>query len=494
MKRFFFITISLLFSLCAFAEKKGSVSKSSSKGYNIQVDVPNLKNDTVYLAFYFNGKTYSKDTTVLNKGIGTFADDEPLKEGIYIIYFNSEKFFDIMVGKDQNIKIKVDANDLSKVEVKGGAESVKFQELLGEMQRRHKEGRDLRTQYNEKKIDSLTYVAKSEELNKAVEAYQQKQLAENEGTFFAAFLKGTIAVETPEFKELPDSTRPMTRYQYAKKHYFDNIDLNDPRFLRTQYFPGKVDSYISKFVIQHPDSIAAAAIDLIERSKQNEETYQTMCSKMINFGLQSKIMGMDAVWLAIADKYYLSGKATWADTAWVNDLRKEADKIRYNKIGMVAHNLMARDSNNAIVQLRDLRQPYVLVYFYEPTCGHCKKTTPVLHDSVYTKFKDKGFEVFAFYTQTDKKEWLDFVNKHKLNDWVNVWDPNRESWFWKYYDASSTPGVYLLDKDRKFLAKKIDMKTLDMILDEEINVRNKGIDSKSTSADNNKKAGKSKKK
>ena len=95
-----------------------------------------------------------------------------------------------------------------------------------------------------------------------------------------------------------------------------------------------------------------------------------------------------------------------------------------------------------------------------------------MHDSVYSKFKDKGFEVFAFYTQTDRQEWMDFVNKHKLNDWVNVWDPERESWFWKYYDASSTPGVYLLDKERKFLAKKIDMRTLDLILEEEIIKKN----------------------
>lgn len=476
MKRLFLISIALIFSLSAFAAKGTS---SNGKGYNIQVTVPDLKKDTVYLAFYFNGKTYSKDTTVLNeKGIGAFSKKEPLKQGIYIVYFNSEKFFDILVGEDQNIQIKVDTANLSNASIKGSTESIKYQELLNEMSRRHKQQRELASQYKEKKIDSLSYIKKAEALNDEVSAFQKRMMEENKGTFFAAFLKGTIPVETPEFKEVADSIRPMTRYQYAKRHYFDNIDLQDPRFLRTQYFPGKVDTYISKFVIQHPDSIAAAAIDLIERSKGNEETYQTMCSKMINFGLQSKIMGMDAMWLAIADKYYLSGEATWADTAWVNDLRKEADKIRYNKIGMHAHNLVARDSNNSIIQLRDLKQPYVLVYFFEPSCGHCKKTTPVLHDSVYAKYKDKGFEVFAFYTQTDKKEWLDFVNKHKLNDWINVWDPDRESWFWKYYDASSTPGVYLLDKERKFLAKKIDMKTLDMILDEEINKRGKEASNK----------------
>ena len=52
--------------------------------------------------------------------------------------------------------------------------------------------------------------------------------------------------------------------------------------------------------------------------------------------------------------------------------------------------------------------------------------------------------------------------------------PYRESYFWEYFDASSTPGVYLLDKDRKIIAKKIDMKVLGDILNYEL-VEKKGI-------------------
>ena len=269
-------------------------------------------------------------------------------------------------------------------------------------------------------------------------------------------------------KELPNSIRNRARYQYFKHHYFDNIDLSDPRFLRTPYFPPMVDNFISKHVLQDPDTLAAAAFELIEKSRKDSITFQVMTSKMINYGISSKMMGMDALWYKIAERYYFNGLATWADTAWVNTLRKEAKKIRYNLIGMQARELSMRDSMDRKVKLSDVKQEVVLVYFFEPTCGHCKKTTPVLHDSVYTKWKDKGFEVFACYTQTDRKEWMDFVQKNHMQDWINVWDPYRESWFWEYYDTSATPGLYLLNKERKIIAKKIDMKTLDMILEEEL--------------------------
>ena len=459
MKKFFF---SLIFSLTA-------VYLFAADGYKIQLSVSNVKNSKAYLAFYYNGRTYSKDSTMLDaKGMGDFSNKEKLPEGVYIVYFNPDKYFDIFVGADQNIKVKADTSDFAKVSISGGIESVKFQELINFMAQKHKEQKDLSQKYTDKKIDSLAYTKALDKMSEEVSAYQKRQINENKGTFFAGFIQGTIPVEVPEFENHPDSTRQMARYQYAKKHYFDNIDMKDPRFLRTPYYSNKVDNFISKIIIQIPDSLVEVAVDLIEKSSGNEETYQNMVTKMMNYALKSQMMGMDAMWLALADRYYFSGKADWADSTWVADLRKEAKKIRHNLVGMEAKNLIARDSNNNVIQLKDLTQEIILVYFYEPSCGHCKKNTPVLHDSVYLKWKHKGFEVFAFYTQQDRKEWMDFVNKHNLKDWKNVWDPDRKSWFWEYYDTSSTPGIYLLDKNKKIIAKKIDAKTLDMILEEEL--------------------------
>ena len=459
MKKYFF---SIVFSLIA-------VYSFASEGYKIQLTVSNLKNSKAFLAFYYNGKTYSKDSTVIDaKGVGIFSGKEKLPEGVYIVYFNPDSYFDLLIGADQNIKIKVDIQDLSKVTVTGAVESVRFQELVNFMGQRHKEQTEIREKFKENKMDSLTYIKEMNRLSDEVAAFQVKQMEANKGTFFASFIRGTLPVEVPEFENLPDSIRPMARYQYMKKHYFDNIDLSDPRMLKTPYFSSRIDNFISKNIIQIPDSLVEVAIDLIEKSKGSEETFQVMTSRMMNYALRSQMMGMDAMWLALADKYYFSGIATWADPTWVEDLKKEAKKIRHNLIGMEAHNLIARDSNNVKVNLKDVAREFTLVYFYEPTCGHCKKTTPVLHDSIYAKWKGKGFEVFAFYTQVDRQEWMDFVNKHKLHDWVNVWDPYRESRFWDYYDTSSTPGAYLLDKNGKIIAKKIDTKTLDMILEEEL--------------------------
>lgn len=474
MKKIIFSFLALICMAFSFA---APVTKDAP--YRIEVKMTDIKDTSkVFLAFYYNGKTYSKDTAQFNgKGVAVFdgskreKDKQRLEEGVYIVYFKQDKFFDLLVGKDQNIKLKADTTDLTPV-VTMGSESVMFSNLVKFMSDKNKERKDLVDRKKAGKIDSVTFEDKLKKLSEDVEAFQKKEIETNKGTFYSEFVRGTISVDVPDFAELPDTARPMARYQYTKNHFFDNINLSDPRMLRTPYFPGKVDNYMTR-LIPVPDSLFAAADVLIQKSEGNDETYQTMLSKMMNYGLKSNMMGMDKMWYQIAEKYYLSGKAKWADSSWIEDLKAECKKVRYNMIGMTAKNLKMLRQDSSKIQLKDLRpengkNEFVLVYFFEPSCGHCKKITPVLHDSVYVKYKDKGFEVFCCYTQTDKKEWVDFLNKHNLHDWVNVWDPNRESYFWEFYDATVTPGVYLLNKERKIVAKKISTESLDQILEEEL--------------------------
>jgi len=54
----------------------------------------------------------------------------------------------------------------------------------------------------------------------------------------------------------------------------------------------------------------------------------------------------------------------------------------------------------------------------------------------------------------NKKEWGDFINKHQIYDWHNVWDQHHVTRFKIIYDTRTTPAVYLLDKDKKIIAKK----------------------------------------
>ena len=456
-----------------------SMAFAKNDGYKIDISAPQLKNENINLAMYFYGKLYAKDTLVLNeKGNGSFQKKENLPEGLYAIYFSGSKYFDIVIEENQHFKIKIDTTDLvHKTEISGAEQTVKFNEFVKFISAKKTLAFDLQKKQEEYKEGSKEKEAIKEKIttiNKEVDAYQKNIINTYENKTVGKILKAILPIEIPEDMTAEnDSLLQIKKYYYSREHYFDNINLSDPTLLYTNVLQQKVDFYLNKVLPQIPDTLTTEAIALIEKASHDTLTFQNMTSQLLNFSIKSKIMGMDKLLLAIAENYYLSGRAYWADSTLLADLEKEVKKIKYNQIGSYAANLSAETLEGTKVSLNNTAEDFILLYFYEPSCGHCKKETPKLHDEVYQKYKNKGFEVFAFYTHTDKKEWEEFVGKHQLYDWTNVWDPNRESFFWHYYDVSSTPSLYLINKERKIVAKKIDLGSLDMILDNELNKEKK---------------------
>ena len=83
-----------------------------------------------------------------------------------------------------------------------------------------------------------------------------------------------------------------------------------------------------------------------------------------------------------------------------------------------------------------------------------------------------NIKTFAVATEFDKSEWKKFINTKKIGDWINVADINHDeegnpvaSSDWRdKYDIYSTPVLYLLDKDKKIIAKRISYKQITEII------------------------------
>jgi hypothetical protein len=74
----------------------------------------------------------------------------------------------------------------------------------------------------------------------------------------------------------------------------------------------------------------------------------------------------------------------------------------------------------------------------------------------YDKFKDElNVEVYAVQSNAEEREeWLKYIKENEL-DWINVEDPEQKTAYKYLYDIYSTPVIYLLDKDKKIIAKRL---------------------------------------
>jgi thiol-disulfide isomerase/thioredoxin len=270
-------------------------------------------------------------------------------------------------------------------------------------------------------------------------------------------MKAMLPVEIPEFNIPvgylnPDSVRWIKNYNYNKNHYFDNIDLTDERLLRTPILYARLDAFFTNVLIQAPDTINKE-IDKLIKKCSNYKVFQFVSVYLFNHFRESQVMGHDAVMVKIADDIYLSGKADWITKEFKSDLRKQVDLIRPNLIGKTAQNIIMDSFKGVFVALDDVKKDFTVLYFWEPDCSHCKEATPKLK-IYYDKPKDYSLEVFAVCTTSDKPKWTKYIEDNKLT-WINGWDPKRTSHFDYYYNVQSTPTVYILDKNKKIIAKKL---------------------------------------
>ncbi len=475
MKYFFKTTFTLFTILFLFSLKL-------SAQYEITVQIDNLEDSTIYLGYYFGDKQYAKDTAVLNhKGKGVFSGTDTLPGGLYFILVPGNSMFEIIIDKEQVFSISTkftgDPTDLTKklnsksnTELDLYIDYQIFMAVQGEkaMKLRKKlEATSDESNESDKQIikDSLNI------LNKEVKAKWEYIEKNHSETLLASILKCVKEIEVPDPPKDENGiiTDSMFQYKYYKAHYFDYVNFHDARLLRTKFYYNKLDRYFEKMIIPAPDTIIKESKVVLDLASANEEVFQYTLQTLFNKYNNSNVMGMDKAFVFFAENYYLNGKAEWADTVWLKKVEERVKEIKPNLIGNQAPNLRLIKNDGSLVSLNMIESDYTVLFFYEPTCGHCKKATPKVVE-LSEKFWEYGVEVLAIYTQFDKDEWDKYIIDKKLENWINAWDPYNQSGFRNNYDVKSTPSIYLLDKDKRIIGKRIDVDTLEKMLTDLIKI------------------------
>ncbi len=451
------------------------------QSYDIKVTINDLSNQEVYLGYYYDGKTYVKDTIKLDaSGEGFFRGDSLLDQGIYLVVLPTKNYFEILVGDDQDFSVETTSdNVIENLIIKGSGENVAFKEFQQFMIKKGNESSELQQKLRNlpEDSDSVQIIKKElESSSNEVKLYWDRLIQEHEGSLLSVIIKAMKNpeipdIEVPEDVENKDSVRWFHSYNYNRQHYFDHIDFTDERLLLTPFFHNKLKTYFTKVLIQDPDTINHYIDMVASRAEENEDMFEYVIRFFFNTFQSSDIMGMDKVIVHLADNYYLTNKVDWMSEENVQKLKEHVAKLRFNLIGNTAQDLKMETLHKEYARLHEIEAKYILVYFWEPDCGHCKKVTPKVHE-LYQQYDRDEFEVFAVYTQTDKKEWSEYIVKHGYEDWINVWDQYNLTNFRFFYNIYSTPTIYLLDQDKKIIAKRIGYDTLENILEIELGKTN----------------------
>jgi len=467
-----------------------SISYLQADGYKIEVRLKDFPSDTIVIGHRFNASFVPKDTVVLNQhGEGIFSGKTSLPQGMYLIYLPNDSFFDLLISDDQEFYIENDTLDfVNHILIRGSEENLAFYSYQQYLQKQSQKAKQLQEKIKSQESDTAAAAITKEELNKLNEEVMDhinQLIKQNESNFFGKFLLSLQEVKVPDppKDENGNVLDPAFQYKYYKAHYFDNFDISDVRLLRTPFYEQKIMTYIERVAYQIPDSLIREVDMLINKSRTDPQLFRYMLITLFNYFAKSQIMGMDAVYIHIADRYYLP-EADWSDPEFIEKLKERVEKAKPTLIGQKAtdiqlvrinadHFIAATDDEElkknpyigTFFNLYDIVSPYIILYFWEADCGHCKTATPKLYE-VYKRLKEKDVEVVAINMlggEEGKVKWINFVNDHGLYDWINCWNPY-DFEFKKIYDISSTPALFVLDKDKKIIAKRIDPEQAEEII------------------------------
>ncbi|MDQ6722756.1 MAG: TlpA family protein disulfide reductase [Thermoproteota archaeon] len=144
-----------------------------------------------------------------------------------------------------------------------------------------------------------------------------------------------------------------------------------------------------------------------------------------------------------------------------------------NLIGEKAADLDMVDSAGKSYNLYSVNAAYTIVCFWDPTCSHCREEIPRLDSFYRAKWKQQGVKVYGVLSENEKIKWLQFIKENNLKDWINVYQTeeaknaitsSQKPGYKQLYDVTQTPTLYLLDKDKRIIAKKLTLQQMDDLL------------------------------
>lgn len=443
-----------------------------TRNHRIDFEVANFAENFVLIAYNQGSGKYVHDTLPAKNGKFVLEGEDPLPPGIYAVALPpSNTYFEVVIDKDQVFSIKTDTTDFANtMQVTGSYQNELFYEdmrFIGE-QRKKVESLMPRVQAAQKGTPEYeALMAERTVIDEAVAAHRNKIMRENPTFLYADLL---AAMQDPKVPETPKDANgqpldSLFAWKYTRAHWWDAVDFNNKGLVRTPALEAKIKRYLDNLTYQHPDSVLKSIDYVMSLAEKGDyEVFRYCLTTMFNKYVNIELMCWDKIFVHMAEKYYLGNNpmVDWPDSAMFAQLRERSVSMKPTICGEIAPDFTVQKLDGQMVSMHSIQAPYTILYFWDYDCGHCKKETPKLAEA-FKKHQKDGVQLMTVSINGDVDEWKTKIAEYGFSGGIHSQDHRRQSGFDAYYDLRTTPRMFVLDKDKRIIAKRIDAETLEQI-------------------------------
>lgn len=459
-------------------------SSMSAQGYQVNLQAPAYRNGIAYLTYYRGANLNIADSAAFSSaGTAVFKGPGKLEPGIYVLVFpGKQSRIEFLIDKEQKINIKApDLTDLvNKTVITGSKENILYQEYQKYVATKGTLLNAERDAYaaSKTKADSLLHEKQYNTYNSELNAYREDLIKKNPNAMLTALLKAMKEPIVPNKKPATHEDS-LNNYNYYKAHYWDGVTFMDDRIINTPFFLRKLDNYYHEILEQDAATIIKDLDYKMLLARSSPELYKFLLNWFTDEYINPKYMGQDAVFVHLFEKYHSKGLSKWLNEKQMEAITRRAYMLMANLVGEPAANLEFLDRSEKVAPLYNVDAAYTIVAFWDPNCGHCKLEIPRLDSFYRASWKQHGVKIYAVLTPEKgpdavKAEWIKFIDANNLGEWTHVYesvqmekasrDAQKPS-FRQLYDISSTPTLYLLDKDKRIVGKKLTLDQMGELLE-----------------------------
>ena len=436
----------------------------------IEFQSPEYANKMYYLASH-----YGKYQTLLDSVKGTnegkllFKKNQKYVEGIYMLVTPDKKIeLEFMMDSDQKFAIQITNPTEKTAAVTNSALNQDFNTFNAFFKTKMEGIKTLEKTLADKKTkqDSAVVIQDLKKIQSEINNYKNDYIQSNPSNTLALLFRMSQPIDN--FLSKPTEEKLATKTDsiaYLKKHFFDGIDFKDSRLLRNPFLENRITAYFNTFVPVTPEAVTTEITQILNQTDlPNGEVFKYLSLHFVDLYSEPKIMGMDRVFINIYNTYFKNKEYAWLQLKQKEFFKFKVASIKDNLVGDKGRNLFMLTQDQKRIDLYDIKAKYTVLAFWDPTCGHCATEIPKMHQLYETDWKQKGVVVFAINNNTNEMvKWKEFIEKEKLFNWINVYPApvvtgnytKDDVDFQTLYNVRQTPVIYLLDQDKKIIAKKV---------------------------------------
>ena len=262
----------------------------------------------------------------------------------------------------------------------------------------------------------------------------------------------------------------LGQVQAQNAHFWDGIEAFDGPTDENPILASQLDFYFDKLVSPLPDSITLEINRLIERTESNTDLHDFILWHLLEKYSHPEYMGQDQVFVWLYDRYFSQLEIKDLNETNLAMIRDKAERVRRLALFNMAPNFKINDSFN----LYSVESEYTAVFFYDHDCDVCQQemrdldSVCVEHAEIMVLAIDMNLDSVAdsaadssggFAIRPQGNGDLKSPIQHR-----RITNPSELIALTDAYDIETTPLIYVLDRDKRIIAKKIRAKQIPLIL------------------------------